>query len=91
MATISVYNRCIQENIKYGVKEFHTGSYKPNLKGLFGVKKLVSKRQFDGCCESEKRRHLYEDSVIRLLYIKENFGRKESIKRINILTRHENV
>lgn len=72
MATISIYNKCIACNKKNNRRDLHTGSVKPNLKKLFGVKNLVNQFQLKSCCEAEKRRHLYEDAVLRFLYIENN-------------------
>lgn len=69
MATKKVYDECARSNRINGIRSCRTGSFKPNLKALFGVKELVNKLQFKNCSEAEKRRHLYEDKVIRLLYI----------------------
>lgn len=87
MATIEMYNECIATNKKKGLKDLHTGTHKPNLKRLFGVKELVNKRQFERCCETEQRRHLYQDRVLRLLYIKDNSDFEFTINKSNVVTR----
>lgn len=68
MATKETYDLCIKVNKRRGRRGFD-GSFKPDLKALFGVKKLVDKGQLHRCSESEKRRHLWEDGVLRSLYI----------------------
>ena len=71
MATKKGYDQCISTNRPRNLREFHTGSFKPNLKGLFGMKSLISQFQLDRCSEAEKSRHLHEDAVLRFLYIED--------------------
>ena len=42
---------------------------RPPLKELFGRKCLVGKLEFERCSEREKRRHLNEDSILRMFYL----------------------
>lgn len=69
MATKSIYDICIAYRRQIGEVNFHTGSYKPSMKKLFGRKKLVTKCEFERCSESEKRRHLYEDRTLIAFYL----------------------
>lgn len=72
MATLSVYNQCVQKNKERGVRNIRTGSFKPDLIGLFGEKILVNQFQFNRCSEAEKSRHFYQDRILRFLYIESN-------------------
>lgn len=72
MATISVYNQCVRKNKERGVRNIRTGSFKPDLIGLFGEKILVNQFQLNRCSEAEKRRHLHQDRILRFLYIESN-------------------
>ena len=74
MATKKVYDACCKQlqsmtfcslSNKGGSKRL----LKPNLHKLFGKKAIVNDRQMLGCSKAEKRRHLYEDKVLRLLYL----------------------
>ena len=74
MATKKVYDTCCRMLRKMNLTSLHCdGSnkriLKPNMKFLFGKKELVTKIEFDRCGESEKRRHLREDDVLRSMYI----------------------
>lgn len=69
MATKSIYDKCVAFRRKIGEVNFHTGSFKPSMVKLFGRKKLVTKREFDRCSESEKRRHLEEDRTLIAFYL----------------------
>lgn len=91
MATIEIYKACIATNKKTGLKDLHNGTYKPNLKRLFGIKELVNKRQFERCGETEQRRHLYQDRILRLLYIKGSSDFEFTVNKPNMVTRAKNV
>lgn len=42
---------------------------RPPLKELFGHKCLIGELEFMRCSEREKRRHLNEDSILRVMYL----------------------
>ena len=75
MATKKVYDACCRA-MKKGRHmacsstnpEFHR-IVRPPLKELFGHKCLVSETGFMRCCEREKRCHLNEDSILRVMYL----------------------
>lgn len=69
MATIQLFNACTKRNRELNRKSFRTNSFDPDLISLFGVKELVDEIQLEGYSEVEKSRHLYEDAVLRFLYI----------------------
>lgn len=69
MATLQIFNACTEHNQELNRKSFKTSSFEPDLISLFGVKELVDKMELEGYSEIEKRRHFYEDAVLRFLYI----------------------
>jgi hypothetical protein len=91
MATKSIYDKCTRINREINLRDIHTGSRKPNLKKLFGVKKLVNKYEFERCSESEKRRHLYEDKVLRSLYIENETYGKFFVKSAHVVCMEQNL
>ena len=91
MATIEIYKRCIDINKKRGLKDIHTGSYKPNLERLFLVKELVNKRQFKRCSETEQSRHLYQDRILWFLYIKDHPNFQFAINKPDMVARTDHV
>lgn len=72
MATIKVYNECCRVMRKVGYHRIVNGEFipcfKPDMK-ILGFEKLVSEIQLMSCSESEKRRHLHEDDILRCMYI----------------------
>ena len=81
MATKMMYDLCCRAMRRHGLKEFHSGRYCPNLTGLFGEKLIVNKHEFSCCSETEQRRHLYEDRVLRVLYLEDKSYRGFPIKK----------
>lgn len=81
MATKKVYDACCREMRRRGCQDFRSGRYCPNLAGLFGKKLIVNQREFDCCSETEQRRHLNEDYVLRLLYLKDESYRGFPVKK----------
>jgi len=70
MATKQIYDRCVKRNCELGRKDFYTGSFKPNMAKIFSRKRIIVDEFQFGCgSESDKRRHLYEDNVLRFLYL----------------------
>lgn len=71
MATIQQYEACAARNkhLERTVDGSKRSTYYPVLDKLFGKKLLIDESELANCCESEKSRHLYEDSVLRFLYI----------------------
>lgn len=74
MATKKVYDACCRKlqsrslsciNSRGGSKRL----LKPDMHKLFGEKLIVDESELLRCGEVEKRRHLYEDKVLRLLYL----------------------
>lgn len=80
MATKKVYDECcqaMQKNRMLGWKHYSFNKKgelvedrRPPLRKLFRRKCLVTKSEFDRCSKSEKRRHLFEDELIRQHYLK---------------------
>lgn len=64
-----MFNACTERNEELNRTSFKTRSFEPDLISLFGVKELVDKMELEGYSEIEKRRHFYEDAVLRFLYI----------------------
>lgn len=64
-----MFNACTERNKELNRTSFKTISFEPDLISLFGVKELVDKIELEGYSEIEKRRHFYEDAVLRFLYI----------------------
>ena len=81
MATKKVYDECVRRNRLIGNKSIPGDSYKPPMKMLFGEKLLVNKTEFECLGETEKERHLYEDRVLRLLYIEKKSYHELAIKK----------
>lgn len=69
MATKAVYDQCVMNNRNKGRCDYYTGSYKPDMKFLFGKKCLVTKFEFLQLGKVEQRRHLSEDRVLITLYL----------------------
>lgn len=84
MATKKVYDACcrrLQEvrlcsiSSKCGIRQIR----KPDMRGLFGKKELVTEIEFERCSEREKSRHLREDYILGILYIELNPYFKDTI------------
>lgn len=76
MATKRVYDACcrkIQMRGLHSLRNKRTSFRisKPNMNKLFGEKLIVDDSQMACCSEAEKRRHLYEDRVLRFLYLED--------------------
>lgn len=74
MATKKVYDACCRKlrliNLYSLNQHGQSKRYlKPDLKKLFGEKLIIDDRQMQGCGKAEKRRHLYEDRILRFLYL----------------------
>lgn len=69
MATLAVFTECVNGSKELGLRP--TLSRK-SLSYLFGVVKLVSESEFMKSSEAEKNRHLFENRVLRALYIKDD-------------------
>lgn len=81
MATKKVYDACCREMRRRGCQDFRSGRYSPDLVGLFGEKLIANQREFERCSETEQRRHLYEDYVLRFLYLKDESYRGFPVKK----------
>lgn len=76
MATKRVYDECrvfLQQN-KTSTKRENLRVTKPDLKSLFGEKRLVNKHEFDECSEREKFSHRCEDNLLQSLYKRPHRG-----------------
>lgn len=76
MATKKVYDACcrkLRSMTLYALNKHGESNrcLKPNMKKLFGEKLIIDDRQMQGCSEAEKRRHLYEDRILRFLYLED--------------------
>lgn len=60
---------CCKKLRSLGIKTINGKMKSPNLTVLFGEKLIVDDFEFARCSEAEKRRHLYEDGIIRFLYL----------------------
>lgn len=75
MATKKVYDECcrvLRERPLYRISCKDGCSYRiyrPDMRFLFGKIELVTEHEFMRCSESEKRRHLREDVVLRGTYL----------------------
>jgi len=72
MATKQVYDVCVKRNREIGLRQFNTGSFKPDMKKLFGEKKLIDSNKLCICSEASRSRHIYEDAVLSNLYLEGN-------------------
>ena len=84
MATKKVYDACCRCIRHMGLHQI-TGigsrrMTKPAMSFLFGKTELVTEKELMKCCESEKRRHLMEDDILRCTYIELYSKVKPSIK-----------
>lgn len=80
MATKKIYDQCCMAMRQHRCKDFQSGRYCPNLVRIFGEKLIADQREFERCSETEQRRHLYEDRVLRLLYLKDESYRGFPVK-----------
>lgn len=71
MARKAVYDACCREIQRRNLQTMSGCMRHPDLQNLFGEKLIVNQREFERFSETEKRRHLYEDHVLRFLYLKD--------------------
>lgn len=74
MATKKVYDACCRKLQSMSLSCINSRGeskllLKPDMYKLFGEKLIVDESKLLRCGEVEKRRHLYEDKVLRLLYL----------------------
>lgn len=74
MATKKVYDACcrkLQSTPLYSLNSKGNSMrlLKPDMQNLFGEKLIIDEFEMLRCGEAEKRRHLYEDKVLRFLYL----------------------
>lgn len=95
MATKKVYDECCRTMRRIGLRQLTKSGdrplHKPDLSLLFGRKELVCKKEFMACCESEQRRHLRQDNILRSLYIELESAIKHSIIRSNMVSSKPNI
>jgi len=88
MATKTVYNLCLEHNKLIGCREFHTGSYEPDLLFFFGENKLVEESELEGLSESERCYHLNQDRILREVYIENYSDVKIPVKSAEVTAVH---
>ena len=74
MATKKVYDACCRKLQSMSLSCINSRGeskrlLKPDMQNLFGEKLIIDEFEMLRCDEAEKRRHLYEDKVLRLLYL----------------------
>ena len=70
MATKQMFDTCTQRNKELGRSNSpYKKLYAPKLKSIFGSWSLIDESEIQTCSEAEKNRHLYENRVLRFLYI----------------------
>lgn len=95
MATKKVYDaccRCIRQmNLHQIMGADSRKMTKPAMSFLFGKTELVTEKELMRCSESEKRRHLMEDYVLRCTYIELYAEVKFSIESPSMVCHTQNV
>lgn len=86
MATQKVYDACCRKIQMYGLHSLNSKGTsfrmsKPDMKKLFGEKLIVNDSQMACCSEAEKSRHLYEDRVLRFLYLEDQSYDRLPVKK----------
>lgn len=95
MATKKVYDACCRCIRKMDLHQIGgAGSMKmtkPAMSFLFGKTELVTEKELMRCGESEKRRHLMEDYVLRCTYIELYAKVKPSVECSGMVGHTKNV
>lgn len=72
MATKKIYDACCRRLRSILVNGIDGRRLlRPEMRKLFGKKLIIDECEMERCSESEQRRHLDEDRVLRLLYLED--------------------